>query len=81
MHLLMYIIGICLMASTEIAMQQLLDLCNDLAVLNDIKCSSLKTVCLLLGIESISYFVPLCRYMQIISDLCFVKIQKDGYDM
>ena len=71
MHLLMYIIGICLMASTEIAMQQLLDQCNDLAVLNDIKCSSLKAVCLLLllGIESISYFVPLCRYMQELSQI------------
>ena len=44
MNHLMYADDICLLAPTAIAMQQLLDICNDYGVANDITFNPLKTV-------------------------------------
>ena len=42
MNHLMYADNICLLAPTDIAMQQLLDICNDYGVANDITFNPLK---------------------------------------
>ena len=46
MNHLMYADDICLLAPTAIAMQQLLEICNDYGVARDITFNPLKSVCL-----------------------------------
>ena len=46
MNQLMYADNICLLVPTAIAMQQLLDICNNYGVANDITSNPLKSVCL-----------------------------------
>ena len=63
MHHLMYADDICLLAPTAIAMQQLLDICNDYGLANDITFNPLKSVCFVFGpAKAAKYklFCPVC---------------------
>ena len=55
---LMYADNICLLAPTDIAMQQLLDICNDYGVANDITFNHLKSVCLVFRPATYYLFCP-----------------------
>ena len=48
MNHVMYADDICLLAPTAIAMQQLLGICNDYSVANDIIFNPLKSLCLVI---------------------------------
>ena len=58
MNHLMYADDICLLAPTAIAMQQLLDICNDYGVANDITFNPLKSVYLVFRPAKYKLFCP-----------------------
>ena len=58
MNHLMYADDICLLAPTAIAMQQLLDICNDYGVANDITFKPLKSVYLVFSPAKYKLFYP-----------------------
>ena len=58
MNHLMYADDICLLAPTAIAMQQLLGICNDYGVANDITFDPLKLVCLVFRPAKYKLFCP-----------------------
>ena len=58
MNHLMYADDICILAPTAIAMQQLLDICNDYGVANDITFNPLKSVCLVFRPAKYKLFCP-----------------------
>ena len=60
MNHLMYVVDICLMAPTAMAMQQLSNICNDYGVANDITYNLLSQSALFLGLQSISCSVHVC---------------------
>ena len=55
---LMYADDICILAPTAIAMQQLLDICNDYGVANDITFNPLTSVCLVFRPAKYKLFCP-----------------------
>ena len=58
MNHLMYADDICLLAPTAIAIQQLLDICNDYGVANDITFKPLKSVYLVFSPAKYKLFCP-----------------------
>ena len=58
MNHLMYAVDICLLAPTAIAMQQLLDICNDYGRANDIIFHYLNSVCLVFRPAKYKLFCP-----------------------
>ena len=87
MNHLMYADDICILAPTAIAMLQILDICNDYCVANDIKFNSLKSVCLIFRPAKYNLFCPrvhigsaqlnyMLFLLQSILVLCFVEIKR-----
>ena len=82
----MYADDICPLAPTAIAMQQLLDICNDYGVANDITFNPLKSVCLVFRHAKYKLFCPRVHIgraqLEYVYDansilvLCFVKIKR-----
>ena len=58
MNHLMYADNICLLAPTAIALQQLLDICNEYGLANDITFNPLKSVCLVFRPAKYKLFCP-----------------------
>ena len=61
MNHVMYADDICLFAPTAIAMQQLLEICNDYGVDNDITFNPLKAVCSVFRPAKYKLFCPRVR--------------------
>ena len=58
MNHLMYADDICLLAPTAMAMQQLLGICNDYDVANDITFNALMSLCLVFRLAQYKLFCP-----------------------
>ena len=58
MNHLMYTDDICILGPTAIAMQQLLDICHDYRVANDVTFNPLKSVCLVFSPAKYKLFCP-----------------------
>ena len=72
MNHLMYADDICILAPTAIALQQLLDICNDYSVANDITFNPMKSVCLVFRPEKYKQSIYDAKYL----GFMFCKIKK-----